>query len=179
MVDKHDILLDEDLDKNLNLDIFDNIVFLLNNAGVEFEILEHEFVHRGEDAAKIRGTSLQEAAKALILCAKVTNNDDKKYFMCVVSGHKMMDLKIVKELVGCKNVALAHPDDVLKVTGLPVGSVPPFPALFNIDGYCDSAVMENEYIVFSAGSHYKSIRMKAEDWKENTGVIISSFSKSK
>ena len=43
-----------------DLSVFDNIVFLLNNNGNEFEILEHDFVHRSEDAAKVRGTNIQE-----------------------------------------------------------------------------------------------------------------------
>lgn len=157
-----------------DLSVFDNIIFLLNNNGSEFEILEHTFVHRSEDAAKVRGTNLEEAAKALVLRAK-NSAGEKKYFMCIVSGHKCMDLKKVKELIGCKNVALAHPDDVLAVTGLTIGKVPPFPSLFNLDGYCDTAVMENKHIVFSAGSHYKSIRMLAEDWREATSVAVEDF----
>ncbi|MBR9703663.1 hypothetical protein GOV10_06490 [Candidatus Woesearchaeota archaeon] len=158
-----------------DLSVFDNIVFLLNNNGNEFEILEHDFVHRSEDAAKVRGTNLQEAAKALVLRAKAKDGT-KKFFMCVVSGDKKMDLRKVKELVNSKNVSLAHPDDVFSVTKLRVGTVPPFPGLFGLEGYCDSAVLKNEYVVFSAASHYKSIRMKAEEWQDVAGVTRANFS---
>jgi len=61
---------------------------------------------------------------------------------------------------------------VLAATGCKVGTVPPFPALFNLPGYCDTGVLENEHVVFSAGSHYKSIRMRSEDLKEIAGVVV-------
>ena len=109
-----------------------------------------------------------EAAKALVL-------EDKQrgeLFLCVVSGHKKLDLKKIKALRGSRNVALAHPDDVLRATGCSVGTVPPFPRLMGLLGYCDEGVLANAYIVFSAASHYKSIRMKSADWLPIAGVSV-------
>lgn len=151
-----------------DLSIFDNIMYFLNDDGCEYELMEHEFVHSSEDAAKIRGTNLEEAAKALVMQGK---KDGKKFFfMCVVSGHKRLDLKKIKVMLECKNVSLASPEDVLKVTGLEIGKVPPFPFLFDLEGYVDQGVLDNEFVVFSAGSHFKSVRMLSEDWKELAGV---------
>jgi Ala-tRNA(Pro) deacylase len=157
-----------------DLTIFKRICDLLDQNGHYYTVLEHEHVHTSADAAKVRGTKLEEAAKALVLQAR--DKDGTRFFMCVVSGHKRLDLKTVKQLVGSKNVSLADPDDVLKATGCAVGTVPPFPILFHLPGYCDSGVLENEHVVFSAGSNYKSIRMRAKDWYRVAAAVASELS---
>ena len=149
-------------------DVFDRITALLREYHLPFELLEHEHVHTSADAAKVRGTLLEEAAKALVLHDR-TNN---AFFMCIVSGHKKLDLKKIKQVRNATNVSLAHPEDVLKATGCPVGTVPPFPVLFGLDGYCDGGVLENEYVVFSAGSNYVSIRMASKEWSGVAGVVV-------
>ncbi len=139
---------------------------LLDGKGFAYELLEHEHVHTSEDAAKVRGTKLEEAAKALVL----EDRTHKRLFMCVVSGHKKLDLKKIKSILNSKDISLAHPDDVFAKTGCKVGTVPPFPGLFSLDGYADEGIFANEHVVFSAASHVKSIRMKATDWETVAGV---------
>jgi len=154
--------------------IFHRIRALLDEHHFAYQVMEHEHVHTSADAAKVRGTRLEEAAKALVLQAK--DHDKVYFFMCVVSGHKKLDLKKIKVLLHLKNVSLADPNDVLKVTGCVVGTVPPFPALFSLPGYADSGVFENEHVVFSAASHFKSIRMLVRDWERVAGVTTSGLS---
>lgn len=178
---------------NEDLSVFDNIIYYLENEGLEYDLLEHDHVHSSEEAAKVRGTSLEEAAKALVLVGKMKSDtspvtgigttnqtvtarglpppgmavgpDWKCYFMCVVSGNKRLDLKKIKELTGFPNVSLASPDKVKELTGLEVGKIPPFPFLFDLDGYVDKGVLENEYVCFSAASNYRSVRMKSDEWR--------------
>lgn len=145
---------------------------LLDSNNLSYKLLEHEHVHTSSDAAKTRGTKIEEAAKALVLQTK-----SGKVFMCVVSGHLRLDLKKIKKLVGEKNCSLAHPDVVFEKTGCKVGTVPPFPNLFELEAYVDSKVFDNEEIVFSAGTHNHSIRMNAKDWQKVTGIIVEDISK--
>ncbi len=128
-------------------------------AGTPHTVLEHDFVHTSKDAARVRGTRLEEAAKALVLEA-----GGQQLFLCVVSGDRRLDLRKIKQLLGVRNVCLAHPDTVLAATGCPVGTVPPFPQLLGLTGYADAALLQQERIVFSAASHYRSIRMNSQDW---------------
>jgi Ala-tRNA(Pro) deacylase len=156
-----------------DLTTFNNILHLLDENGYEYQVLEHGHVHTSEEAAKVRGTKLEEAAKALVL--KDRTHD--KLFMCVVSGHRKLDLRKIKALLGSKDVSLAYPDDVLAATGCKIGTVPPFPSLFGLDGYCDDGVFGREHVVFSAASHYRSVRMKAEEWKRVAGVSVAPLAK--
>ena len=138
--------------------------------------MEHEHVHSSADAAKTRGTKLEEAAKALVLQKKF-KGDQNEIFMCVISGHRSLDMKKIKKLVGCKNIALADPADVLLVTGCVIGTVSPMPQLFGLQGYVDRGVLENECVVFSCASHHISIRMKSTDWHSVSGAQIEDIAK--
>jgi len=145
----------------MTTDLRTRILALLEGSGIQFDHIEHEHVHTSQEAARARGTNIEDAAKALVF-----ETGSGKLVECVVSGHRRVDVKKLKTLLGEKDVALANPERVLHVTGCTVGSVPPFGNLFSppLPMYVDQEVLTRERIVFSAGSHYHSIRMRPEDW---------------
>jgi Ala-tRNA(Pro) deacylase len=149
------------LPATMALDMYHKIIALLDASGLRYELFEHEHVHTSHDAARIRGTKLEEAAKAIVL-----ETGSGKIVQCIVSGHRKLDLKKVKLLLGEKNISLASPEKVLAATGCTVGSVPPFGNLFSppLSVYADQDVFSRDYVVFSAGSHNHTVRMLAHDW---------------
>jgi Ala-tRNA(Pro) deacylase len=162
-----------------NPEVIRSITAAITAAGFDYELLEHEFVHSSEDAAKTRGTDLREAAKALVFQAKWKDGrtPNAELVMCVVSGHKKIDMKKVKKLHDCKNITLADPEDVRRATGCVVGTVSPFPTLFGLTGYADKGVLENADVVFSIASHHKSVRMRAANWQVVSGASIEDLAK--
>jgi Ala-tRNA(Pro) deacylase len=151
----------------MTVETFLQIKEILDNNHFEYTHLTHEHVHRSEDAAKIRGTNLNEAAKAIVLKVERKDPEKGKYYdmiQVVIAGDQRIDLKKLRTLFNSKNVALASPDEVLEKTGCTIGSVPPFGILFNLKVYMDNGLLEKERIVFSAGTHNDSIMMKPEDY---------------
>lgn len=164
----------------MTVETFLQIKELLDNNKISYQHVVHEHVHRSEDAAKIRGTNLDEAAKAIIVKAEKKDDSGNKYglfLQIVIGGDQRIDLKKIKLLTQSKNVALASPDEVLEKTGCTIGSVPPFGILFDIPVYMDSGLLEKERIVFSAGTHNDSIMMKPEDYVKIINPKIDSFRK--
>jgi Ala-tRNA(Pro) deacylase len=157
--------------------LYHKILALLRGSAVEFEHYEHEHVHHSHEAAKVRGTKLEEAAKAIVLAAG--KGDGKRIVMCIVSGHRRIDLKTLKSLLGEKNVSLATPEDVLAATGCTIGSVPPFGNLCSppIPVYADADVFSREHLVFSAGSHNHSVRMRTADWRKVVAPTVVDIGK--
>lgn len=144
--------------------------------GKDYEHLQHEHVHTSADAAKVRGTRIEQAAKAIVLREKKSGD----FYMFVLGGDRRIDLnKLKKDLLGVKNISLASPDEVLKLTGCTVGSVPPFGNLFGIPVYFDRHLLDTqEEIVFSAGTHFDSVKIKTQDYLDVVKPITSSYSKS-
>lgn len=151
-------------------DLHTRILAFLEDSGVPFEHLEHEHVHTSQEAARARGTKIEDAAKALIF-----ETGSGKLVECIVSGHHRVDPKKLKAALGEKNIALASPKRVLQVAGCPIGCVPPFGSLFSppLPMYVDQEVLTREQIVFSAGSHYHSIRMRPNDWVKMANPVIA------
>ena len=149
----------------MTTETFLKIKEILDKAKVEYTHLTHDYVRTSEDAAKIRGTNIEDAAKAIIL--KVQSKDGLFHFIqAIIPANQRIDLKKLKLLLDSKNVALAGPDEVLERTGCTVGSVPPFGKLFDIPMYMDESILKKDFIVFSAGTHNDSIQMKAQDYYE-------------
>ncbi len=159
-------------------ELFEKIKRLLDENKVDYTLFEHEHVHTSEDAAKVRGTKIEQAAKAIIIRTK-----SGKLAQFVLGGNKKIDLKIIKkEILHEKNVSLANPEEVLQATSCTIGSVPPFARLFKepMTQYFDQDLLETqEEIVFSAGTHNDSIKMRTKDFIRINQPIIEEFSKNK
>jgi len=136
------------LEKNA---LFDKIIDALSHDKIEHEVIEHKAVYTSEEAAKVRGTELKQGCKAL-LC-----KGDKGFLQIVVSGNKEINFDKVKSFLKFKELVLADAEEVKKVSGVNIGSVPPFGNLFEVPVYIDNSVLGNEEIAFNAGSHNKSI----------------------
>jgi aspartyl-tRNA synthetase len=151
--------------------IFEKITDLLNKSNIEYEIIEHKPVYTSEEAAKVRGTSLDQGCKALIC------KTEKGFVQACVSGAKEIDLHKLKDVLNTKKIELATAEEVKELSGLSIGAVPPFGNLFQIEVYLDNSVLKNEHIAFNAALHTKSIRMKAKDLVKATQAKSADFSK--
>jgi Ala-tRNA(Pro) deacylase len=160
----------------MSKETFLQIKKILDDSKVEYNHITHEHVHHSSDAAKIRGTNLEDAAKAIVLKAQ-DKNGLVIFIQAVLPANQRIDLKKLKIILQSKNVALASPDEVFEKTGCTIGSVPPFGKLFNIKIYVDESLLKKDLIVFSAGTHNDSIQLKAEDYYKILEPIVSEFKK--
>lgn len=147
----------------------------LKSRNVNFEHIVHEHVHRSEDAAKIRGNKIEQAAKAIILKIRHKKSKEYEFIQCVISGHRKIDLKKLKVLLNLDNASLASPEEVLEKTNCTVGSVPPFGIIFGLRMFIENSVTEQEFIFFSAGTHNDSIKMRSADYLNVLNVETSDF----
>ncbi len=151
--------------------VYEQIVAMLKNAHVPFESYEHEPVHTSEEAAKIRNTDVRLGAKALVMYA------DDKPIMVAIAGDKKVDMKAFKKQFGVSDLRMATPEEVVQVTSVPIGAVPPFGHIFSIPLYMDHSIQENETVVFNAGLHHKSIQMPRDQYEKVAHPIVGEYSK--
>ena len=72
---------------------------------------------------------------------------------------------------------MATPDEVLRITSVSIGAVPPFGHIFSIPLYGDAAIRKNPSVSFNAGLHTKSVRMAETDYEKLAKPVIGEFSK--
>ncbi|MDI9584403.1 MAG: YbaK/EbsC family protein [Acidobacteriota bacterium] len=150
---------------------FDEILKLLQGAGAEHHVMEHEPVRTSAQAAQVRGTELGQGAKALVLeCGD-------SLLMAVISAAKQVDFRALKRELGEKRVQMASPEKVMQATGCEPGGVPPFGHLFGLRVILDPALLEYEWIDFNAGERTRSVEMRATDYLRLSGAEVVSFAK--
>ncbi len=152
-------------------EVYEQITAMLNGNNIAFDAYEHEAVKTSEEAAKIRNTPLHAGAKALVMFA------DGKPIMVVVPGDQKMDTKVFKSLFSVRDLRMATPEEVKKITGISIGAVPPFSHIFNIPLYMEEGLGDNEKVFFNAGLHTKSIAMDEKDFEKVARPIVGTFAK--
>jgi len=138
--------------------VFPRVEALLKSAGASFSVLHHEPVFTSEEAARVRGVELSSGAKALVCKA------DDEFLVFVVPADRRLDSKGVRRTLGFKRLRFANRDEVLQLTGLMPGAIPPFGSLFGLNTLCDERLGENESINFNAGDNRISVNMPYADY---------------
>jgi Ala-tRNA(Pro) deacylase len=133
--------------------VFERLEALLHQQAVEFTVLRHEPVFTSEQAAAVRGTPLSSGAKALVLKA------GDGFVLVVLPADRKLDSKKARDALGVKGLRFASKEEVMQLTGLEPGSIPPFGSLFGLKTHCDPALAENPSINFNAGDHSVSVQM--------------------
>ncbi len=149
--------------------VYERIIQLLDNHQVKYQALEHEPTRTCADSARIRGTTADQGAKALVCLA------DKTPIMIVLSCSQKLDAKLFKQTFKVKDLRFASPLEVSQITGLEIGSIPPWGSLFKLATYLDTSLSSQSQIAFNAGDTRRSIIMNYSDYvlleKPNIGRI--------
>lgn len=136
-----------------------DVTGFLEDAGVDFDVLDHARTERATDEAAALGIESEEVAKTLVLVAPGGN------VRAVLGASERLDLhKAAAALgVGGKKVRLASEDELAgSYAEFELGAVPPF------GGPTDQVIVDErlaarDSLVLEAGSHDRSVRLKAAD----------------
>ena len=99
-----------------------------------------------QDAATSLGCNVGAIVKSLLFSA------GDNFVLCLVSGDQRCSLNKLKKLLDEKDVSMAKPEDVKKITGYTIGGVSPVGHLNNLKIYIDSS-LERFTTVFAAAGH--------------------------
>lgn len=143
---------------------------MLDEAGVDYRHVRHEEVRTSEQAARVRGEPLSIGGKALV----VKLGDGFRLF--VLSAALRLDSAAVRDRFGTRRIRFASAQELLDLTGLVPGSVPPFgPPILPLPLNVDPSVLANDRIAFNAGSLTDSIVMAAADYRRLAGGDVFPF----
>jgi Ala-tRNA(Pro) deacylase len=143
----------------------------LNEARITFRELHHEPTATSEKSARVRGEPLHVGGKAILL------KTDDVFRLFVLPADRKLDSGAVKKHLKVKKTRFATADELLELTGLVPGSVPPFGRpILDFDLYVDEALTKNDRIAFNAGSLTDSIIFSMSDYLRVAQPQVFSFS---
>ena len=101
----------------------------------------------------------------------------EQFRLFVLSAARKLDSQRIREHFGERKLRFATPEELLAMTGLVPGSVPPFGRPINdFDLFVDTSITENQIIAFNAGSLTTSIIMDSRDYLKVAKPEVFSFS---
>ena len=123
----------------------------LKQFNPDLKVIELEQTARtANDAATALGCKVGAIVKSLLFKA------GENFVLCLVSGDKRCSLNKLKKILNEKDVSMANPDDVKRVTGYTIGGVSPTGHLTKIKIYIDEN-LKNFNSIFAAAGHPNAI----------------------
>jgi len=150
-------------------DLTGQLIAYVQDNGADFEVMWHEPVRTSEEAARVRGTPLEQGAKALVFRA------DDRAVLLVLPAHRRIDTRAYKRAFGVKNLRMVSAEELRLMTGLEVGAVPPFGHLMGLPTYVDEGLLALPRIAFNAGSRSTSVVMATRDYARLAGPVRGRF----
>ncbi len=105
--------------------MFEEIENWLKSNNIEFRTVQHEPTLTSDQSAKARGENLSIGGKALVM--KVGN----EFKLFVINASKKIDSSAIKKYFGVKRLRFTNQEELIELTGLVPGSIPPFGKLFS------------------------------------------------
>lgn len=131
----------------------------LDALAIPYRHVTHGPTHTSEESAAARGEPLELGAKALLIKL------DDTFALFVLSAARKLDSPAVKKRHGSKSARFASREELLELTGLVPGSVPPFgPPILPFDLYVDAAVPALPRVAFNCGALTESLIMATPDY---------------
>ncbi len=150
--------------------VFDRIVELLHARGCPFELLEHAEAATAREAAAARGTDLALGTKAILF------KYGTDFGIFAMSAERAIRSARIRRELGVQRTRFASREELLELTGLAPGSVPPFgEPVLPFPLFADPSVLARESMLFTAGSRTRSIRIATRQYEAAAKPRIFQF----
>jgi Ala-tRNA(Pro) deacylase len=154
----------------MSADIYRSIRAHLEVLAVPFREVHHEPTTTSEASARARGEALEIGGKAILL------KTDDVFRLFVLSASLRVDSAAIRRHLGVKKIRFASRDELLDLTGLLPGALPPFGLpILPFELSVDHSILANERIAFNAGSLELSIIMTVSDYLRSSAPKVFRF----
>ena len=119
------------------------------NNNLKVIVLE-QTARTANDAATALGCKVGAIVKSLLF------KSGENFVLCLVSGDKRCSLNKLKKILGEKNVSMANPGDVKRITGYTIGGVSPTGHLIKTKIFIDEN-LKNFTSIFAAAGHPNAV----------------------
>jgi len=141
----------------------------LKQNHVVYHHARHAQAFTAQGVAAAEHISGKEVAKTIVF--KV----DGQFVLVVLPALWKVNLNALRDQLPSRNVELASEKEIARLfPDCRVGAMAPFGNLYDLPVYVDKTLTEDSEIVFNAGTHEDTIRMKYEDFEKLVHLEIIS-----
>lgn len=154
--------------------IFERLTSLLDDHQARYRVVEHATAGRSEEVAAIRGTNIEQGAKALV--CHVKGNQVKQHVVAILPAHRKANLTMLAQALGGTRASLASPKEVMELTQCVFGAIPPFSFHPQLKLVVDPSLFgKYDELAFNAGTLERSLILNTEDYRRITNPELISF----
>ena len=147
-----------------------DIVSYLKKQKVKFKRMKHPERFTSQEVAAAQHVPGREMVKAVLVKA------DKEFVLAVLSAICKVNFDRLAKILGVKKVKLAGEKDMARLfPDVEVGAEPPFGNLYDVQTVVDESLTEEEEIVFQAGTHKDTVKMKYADYEKLVNPKVGQF----
>ena len=140
-----------------------DLLGILREKNIDFQVHEHKPLYTVEDSEKLRGKIDGSHTKNLFL-----KNKKNEFFLFTCNERAKIDLKQFSKSINAKNLSFANENYLEKYLGIKPGSVSPYALLNdkknNVSFYLDENLEKSEKINFHPLINDTTITMKTSDF---------------
>jgi len=138
---------------------------------VAYEMGFHPEVFTAQEIAAAQHIPGKEMVKVVIVKA------DGKMLMLVLPASYQIDMKKLKKLLKAKKIGIAKEKQFEELfPDCEVGAMPPFGNLYSLEVWVDQVLTEDASIVFQAGNHIETVKIKYNDYASLVNPKVGDFS---
>jgi len=142
----------------------------LDEKAIQYEVLSHRLAYTAQEVAAAQHVKGREFAKVVI--AKGGDG----FLMTVLPAMAKLDTAKLARAVPAAQVQLATEQEFEQLfPNCDAGAMPPFGNLFGLPVYVDQSLTKDETIVFQAGTHMDTVRMRYDDFARLVAPVVGDF----
>jgi len=131
----------------------------LDKQKVPYEVLSHRQAFTAQEVAQAQHVPGRDLAKVVMV------RSGGAFVMLVIPAPYRVDLERARLAIGKTDLVLATEDEFKGLfPQCEAGAMPPFGNLYDLPVYVDRTLTRDEAIVFNAGTHTQTVKMKYDDF---------------
>ena len=132
----------------------------LEENRVPYTHCTHRLAYTAQEVAAAQHVPGREMAKTIVVKA------DDRFMLVILPAVLKIDMKALREELPFKHVDLASEKEFAALfPDSEIGAMVPFGNLYELSVYVDQSLSADEEIVFNAGTHVDTIKMKYRDFE--------------
>jgi Ala-tRNA(Pro) deacylase len=145
----------------------DRLEQYLREHSVAYEVQHHPLAYTAQEVAASEHLPGKELAKTVIVIT------DDRSVMVVLPATRNVQVSKLGTALGASQARLAEEREFQSTfADCEVGAMPPFGNLYGMDVYVDRTLSEDERIVFRAGTHTDTMRIKYADFARLVKPVV-------
>ena len=142
----------------------------LQQAKVPYTATTHQVVYTAQEIAAAQHIPGRQLAKCVLV------DTDRGHVLAVLPAIELIDFKRLKGVLGTKRLSIAKEAKIKeRFPDVEVGAMSPFGNLYDVPVVADRALEEAGDIMFNAGTHTDTIKMRYQDFARLVKPKTGSF----